>query len=152
MILLILLPPALVNFKSSSFVHSAFQSSFDIVITFSVVCCCTFLCWIAPLSSAEHVPNSKLILGCIKSCFQQVVIYPNWISDEKVMLVLLRHYASSRDISERTALKDFIITLHTDLQNSRFLMRWKVDLMELQNNLFFTLVLLWSWMKNLLQQ
>ena len=137
MILLILLPPALVNFKSSSFVHSAFQSSFDIVITFSVVCCCTFLRWIAPLSSAEHVPNSKLIVRCIKSCFQQVVIYPNWTSDEKVMFVLLRRYASSREISERAALKDLSITLHTDLQNSWFLMRWKVDMMELHNNLLF---------------
>ena len=53
------------------------------------------------------------------------------------MLVLLRRYASSREISERAALKDLSITLHTDLQNSRFLMRWKVDLMELQNNLLF---------------
>jgi len=49
------------------------------------------------------------------------------------MVVLLRHYALSRDISERAALKDFTITLHTDLQNSRFLMHWKIDLMELQN-------------------
>ena len=53
------------------------------------------------------------------------------------MLVLLRRCNLSRRISERAALKDFTITLHIDLQNSRFLMRWKVDLMELQNNLLF---------------
>src|SRR6185369_12308680 len=73
----------------------------------------------------------------MKLPFQRVVIYPKRTPDEEVMVVLLRHYALSRDISERTALKDFTITLHTDLQNSRFLMRWKVDLMELQNNLLF---------------
>ena len=71
----------------------------------------------------------------MKLSFQWVVIDPKWTPDEEVMVVLLRHYAPSRDISECVALKDFTITLHTNLQNSRFLMRWKVDLMELQNNL-----------------
>ena len=72
----------------------------------------------------------------MKLPFQRVVIDPKRTPDEEVMVVLLRHYALSRDISERTALKDFTI-LHTDFQNSRFLMRWKVDLMELKNNLLF---------------
>ena len=71
----------------------------------------------------------------MKLSFQRVVIDPKRTPDEEVMVILLRHYAPSRDISERAALKDFTITLHIDLQNSRFLMRWKVDLMELQNNL-----------------
>ena len=74
----------------------------------------------------------------MKLSFQRVVIDPKRTPDEKVMVVLLRHYAPSRDISERAALKDFTITLHIDLQNSRFLMRWKVDFMELQNNLLFS--------------
>ena len=74
----------------------------------------------------------------MKLPFQRVVIDPKRTPDEEVMVVLLRHCALSRDISERAALKDFTITLHTDLQNSRFLMRWKVDLMELQNNLLFS--------------
>ena len=73
----------------------------------------------------------------MKLPFQRVVIDPKRTPDEEVMVVLLRHYALSRDISERAALKDFTITLHTDLQNSRFLMPWKVDLMELKNNLLF---------------
>ena len=68
----------------------------------------------------------------MKLHFQQVVIDPKRTLDEEVMVVLLRNCALSRDISEHAALKDFTITLHTDLQNSRFLMRWKVDLMELQ--------------------
>ena len=53
------------------------------------------------------------------------------------MLVLLRRCNLSRGISERAALKDFTITLHTDLQSWRFLIRWKEDLMDLQNNLLF---------------
>ena len=94
----------------------------------------------------------------MKLSFQRVVIDPKRTPDEEVIVVLLRHYALSRDISERASLKDFIITLHTDLQNSWFLMRWKVDLMELQNNLLFahgtslildekliTTVTLWRW-------
>ena len=40
MVPLILLPLALVNFKSSNFVHKVLQTSCDIVITFSIVCCC----------------------------------------------------------------------------------------------------------------
>ena len=43
MVLLILLPPTLVIFKSSSFMHKTSRSSFDIFITFSVACCCLFL-------------------------------------------------------------------------------------------------------------
>ena len=54
----------------------------------------------------------------MKLPFQGVVIDPKWTPDEEHMVVLLRHYAMSRDIPERAALKDFIITLHTDLQNS----------------------------------
>ena len=73
----------------------------------------------------------------MKLPFQRVVIDPKRTPDEEV-IVLLRHYALSRDISERAALKDFTITFHNDLQNSRFLMRWKIDLMELQNNLLFS--------------
>ena len=42
MVPLILLPLALVNFKSSTFVHKVLQTSCDIVITFSIVCCCLF--------------------------------------------------------------------------------------------------------------
>ena len=78
----------------------------------------------------------------MKLPFQRVVIDPKRTLDEEVMVILLRHYALSRDISERAALKDFTITLHTDLQNSRFLMCWKEDLMELYNIQFFLMVLL----------
>ena len=53
----------------------------------------------------------------MKLPFQWVVIDPKRTPDEEVMVVLLRRYARSRDISERAALKDFTITLHTDLQN-----------------------------------
>jgi len=42
MVPLILLPLALVNFKLSTFVHKVLQTSCDIVITFSIVCCCLF--------------------------------------------------------------------------------------------------------------
>ena len=78
----------------------------------------------------------------MKLPFQRVVIDPKRTLDEEVMVVLLRHYALSRDISEHAALKDFTITLHTDLQNSRFLMRWKEGLMELYNIQFSLMVLL----------
>ena len=53
----------------------------------------------------------------MKLPFQRVVIDPKRTPDEEVMIVLLRRYASSREISERAALKDLSITLHTDLQN-----------------------------------
>ena len=78
----------------------------------------------------------------MKLSFQRVVIDPKRTPDEELMVVLLRHYALSRDISERAALKDFTITLHTDLQNSRLLMRWKEDLMEIYNIQFSLMVLL----------
>ena len=78
----------------------------------------------------------------MKLPFQQVVLDPKRTPDEEVMVVLLRHYALSRDISECAALKYFTITLYTDLQNSRFLMRWKEDLMELYNIQFSIMVLL----------
>ena len=42
MVPLILLPPALVDFKSSTFVRKVLQTSCDIVITFSIVCCFLF--------------------------------------------------------------------------------------------------------------
>ena len=42
MVPIILLPLALVNFKSSTFVHKVLQTSCDIVITFAIVCCCLF--------------------------------------------------------------------------------------------------------------
>ena len=78
----------------------------------------------------------------MKLCFQRVVIDPKRTPDEEVMVILLRHCALSQDISERAALKDFTITLHTDLQNSQFLMRWKEGLMELYNIQFSLMVLL----------
>ena len=78
----------------------------------------------------------------MKLPFQRVVIDPKRTPDEEVMVVLLRHYALSRDISERAALKDFTITVHTDLQNLRFSMRWEEGLMELYNIQFSLLVLL----------
>ena len=78
----------------------------------------------------------------MKLPFQRVVIDPKRTPDEEVMVVLLRHYALSRDISERAALKDFTITVHTDLQNSRFLMRLEEGLMELYNIQFSLIVLL----------
>ena len=121
MVPLILLPPALVNFKSSTFVHKVLQTSCDIVITFSIVCCCLFF-----VEFLDHPAQN--------------------------MVVLLRHYALSRDISERAALKDFTITIHTDLQNSRFLMRLEEGLMEFYNIQFSLMVLLWSWMKISSQQ
>jgi len=43
----------------------------------------------------------------MKLPFQRVVIDPKWTPDEELMVVLLRHYALSRDISERAGLKDF---------------------------------------------
>ena len=67
-----------------------------------------------------------------------MVIRPDRTPDKEVMLVLLRRCNLFRGISERAALKDFTITRHTDLQSSRFLIRWKEDLMELQNNLLFS--------------
>ena len=54
------------------------------------------------------------------------------------MKKLWSFYSGTTLCPERAALKDFTITLLTDLQNSRFLMRWKVDLMELQNNILFS--------------
>ena len=73
----------------------------------------------------------------MKLPFQRVVIDPKWTPDEEVMLVLLRRCNLSKGISERASLKDFTITLHTDLESRWFLIRWKEDLMELQNNLLF---------------
>ena len=74
--------------------------------------------------------------------FQRVVIDPKRTPDEEVMVVLLRRCNLSRGISECAALKDFTITLHADLQNSRLLMRWKDDLMEVYNIQFSIMVLL----------
>ena len=88
-----------------------------------------------PSSSAKHVPNFYSIARCIKLYFQQVVIRPNCTLVKEVMFVLLRRCNLFRGISERAALKDFTITLHTDLQSWWFLICWKEDLMELQNNL-----------------
>ena len=93
--------------------------------------------WITPSSCSEHIPKSQLLAMCIKLYFQQVFICSNWTPYEEVMLVLPRRYALSREISERAALKDFSITLHTVVQIWRFLMRWKEDLIELHNNLLF---------------
>ena len=78
----------------------------------------------------------------MKLPFQRVVIDPKRTPDEEVTVFLLRHYALSRDISERAALKDFTITLPTDLQNSQFLMRLEEGLMELYNIQFSLMVLL----------
>ena len=108
--------------------------------------------WIPWSSCTEHVPKFYSMESLMKLPFQRVVIDPKRTPDEEVMVVLLRHYALSRDISERAALKDFTITLHTDLQNSRFLMRWKEGLMELYNIQFSLMVLLWSWTKMSSQQ
>ena len=130
MVPLILLPLVLVDFKSSTFVHKVLQTSCDIVITFSIR-------WIPWSSCTEHVLKFYSKESLMKLPFQRVVIDTKRTPDEEVMIVLLRHYTLSWDISERAALKDFTITLHTDLQNSQFLMRWKVDLMELQNNLLY---------------
>ena len=52
----------------------------------------------------------------MKLSFQRVAIDPKRTPDEEVMVVLLRHYALSRDISERAALKDFTITLEEDVK------------------------------------
>ena len=108
--------------------------------------------WIPWSSCTEHVPKFYSMESLMKLPFQRVVIDPKRTPDEEVMVVLLRHYALSRDISERAALKDFTITLHTDLQNSWFLMRWKEDLIELYNIQFSLMVLLWSWTKISSQQ
>ena len=148
MVPLILFPPALVNFKSSTFVHKVLQTSCDIVITFSIVCCCLFF-----VEFLDHpAQNMYSMKSLMKLPFQQVVIDPKRTPDEEVMVVLLRHYALSRDISERTALKDFTITVHTDLQNSRFLMRLEGGLMKLYNIQFSLMVLLLSWTKMSSQQ
>jgi len=112
----------------------------------------SLLRWIPWSSCTEHVPKFYSMESLMKLPFQWVVIDPKRTPDEELMVILLRHYALSRDISERVALKDFTITLHTDLQNSRFLMRWKEDLMEIYNIQFYLMVLLWSWTKISSQQ
>ena len=62
-VLLVLLPPTLVNFKSSSFVYTAFQSSFDIIITFFVGCYYLYPCWI-PLHTVQNMyQNSPPLQG-----------------------------------------------------------------------------------------
>ena len=137
MVLLILLPPALVNFKSSSFAFTAFQSSFDIIITFFVGCYCLCPHWI-PLHPMQSMHQTSAPLKDASNYLSNKWLFaPIGLRIKKLCLFLLRRCNLSRDISERAALKDFTITLHTDLQNSWFLMRWKVDLMELQNNLLF---------------
>ena len=108
--------------------------------------------WIPWLSCTEYIPKFYSMESLMKLPFQLVVIDPKQTPDEEVTVVLLRHYALSRDISERAALKYFTITLHTDLHNSWFLMRWKEDLMEIYNIQFSHMVLLWSWMKMSSQQ
>ena len=153
MVPLILLPLVLVNFKSSTFVHMVLQTSCDIVITFSIVCCCLFFNEFLDHPAQNMYQNSTPWKALWNYLFNECSLIPNGLQ-----VVLLRHCALSRDISERAALKDFTITLHTDLQNSWFLMRWKVDLMDIQNNLLFshgtsvildekliTTVILWRW-------
>src|SRR5687767_8446132 len=47
-------------------------------------------------SRTELIPNLCSFEKFIKLCFQQVVIHPKWTPDERVMLVLLRHYILSQ--------------------------------------------------------
>ena len=76
-VFLILLPPALVNFKSSSFAYIAFQSSFDIIITFFVGFYCLCPRWIpfhpvqnmyqtsTPLQGASNYVSNKWLFAPI---------------------------------------------------------------------------------------
>ena len=60
--------------------------------------------WIPWSSCAEHVPKFYSMESLIKLPFQRVVIDPKRTPDEELMVVLLQHYALSRDISERAVL------------------------------------------------
>ena len=99
MLPLILLPPVLVK------------------VTFSIVCCCLFFIEFLD-HPAQNMYQNSLHGKPYEITFSTSGLDPKRTPDEEVMVVLLRHYALSRDISERAALKDFTITLHTDLQNS----------------------------------
>jgi hypothetical protein len=98
----------------------------------------------------KYVPNFHSITMCIKLPFQLVLIHSKWTLDERAMLVLLWHYNLSWRISECVALKDFTLTLCTNVKNWRFLMHWKEDLMELHNLQFSFMVPHWLWVKNLI--
>ena len=115
MIPLILLPPALVDFKSLNIFHKVLQTSCDIVFLYCLLL--PLLHWIHWSSCTEHVTKFYSMEILMKLPFQRVVIYPKRTPDEEVMVDLLRHCALSRDISERAALKDFTITLHTDSED-----------------------------------
>src|SRR6185312_14902286 len=63
MVPLILLPLVLVNFKSSTFVHKVLQSSCDIVITFSIICCCLFFIEFLDHPAQNMYQNSTPLQG-----------------------------------------------------------------------------------------
>ena len=121
MVPLTLFPLALVNFKSSTFVHKVLQTSCDIVITFSIVCCCLFFVEFLDHPAQNMYQNSTPWKALWNYLLNEWSLIPNGLRMKK-----LWSFYSGTTLCPET------------FQNSRFLMRWKVDLMDLQNNLLFS--------------
>jgi len=71
--------------------ESLAQAMFILVISISLAShhCCLFFTHFSSAHRTEHVPNLCSIEKCLKFPFQQVVIHPKLISNERVMSVLL---------------------------------------------------------------
>jgi len=147
MVPLILLPLALADFKSSTFVHKVLQTSCDIVITFSIVCCCLFFVEFLDYPAQNMFQNSTPWKDLWNYLFNEWSLIPNGLRMKNLWSFYSGTMLCPETFQNAQGWKIFTITLHTDLQNSWFLMRWKEDLMELYNIQFYLMVLLWSWTK-----
>ena len=84
MVPLILLPLALVNFKSSTFVHKVLQTSCDIVITFSIVCCCLFFIEFLDHPAQNMYQNSTPWKALWNYLFNEWSLIPNGLRMKKL--------------------------------------------------------------------
>jgi hypothetical protein len=149
MVLLILFPPTLVIFKSSSFMHETSRSSFDIVITFSVACCCLFLVELLlhpiqnmyqnsiSLQSVSNCASNKCSFALFGSRMKKLRLFYSWaaICPENFRTRRLCHNSSHRS-------PKFIVL---DLLERRLRLSFKIIYCLL-------MVLLWSWTKISSQQ
>ena len=136
MVLLILLPPTLVNFKSSSFMHKASRSSFDIVITFSVACCCLFLVKLLlhPVQNMyQNSSSSKSASNCLSNkC--SFAPFGFWMKKLRLFYSLAAICPENRT---RSSVERFCHNSSHRSPKLSFLICWKEDLIELQNNPLF---------------
>ena len=102
MVPLILLPPALVDFKSSTFVHKVLQTSCDIVITFSIVCCCLFFVEFLDHPAQNMYHNSTPWKALWNYLFNECSLIPNGLRMKKLCLFYYGATICRRDFRTRS--------------------------------------------------